>query len=295
MDVLEKIAANHVVLLDGAMGTELAKRGSEMGGRTNITDPGHVLAVHRDYIYAGSDILITNTLTMNRIYIEAHSQDINTEMVNMEGARLAREAINGSQLVFGDISSTGQFLEPYGDYTEAQFYDNFREQADILIKGKVDGFIIETVSDMREAACALKACRDAAPVPVLVSMSFASSANGGHTMMGNTVDEIVKMAEENGATAVGANCGELDPEEMAELVKLFKKSTTLPLIIQPNAGKPVLKNDGTTDFNMMPDKFSDLLMKCIDNGATIIGGCCGTTPEHISAVAQRIRGRKTAH
>ncbi len=289
MGIIEKILNRQVVLLDGAMGTELAKRGSEMGGRTNLTDPGHVLAVHRDYIKAGSDILITNTLTMSRINLESHGQGTDIEKVNLEGARLAREAINGSQLVFGDISSTGQFLEPYGDHTEEQFYDNFREQADILARGMVDGFIIETVTDIREAACALKACRDAAFLPVIVSMSFSSSANGGHTMMGNTIEEIAKMAEENGASAVGANCGELDPLEMAELVKLFRRWTSLPVIIQPNAGKPSLQEDGTTVFNMKPQEFSDLLMRCIDNGATLIGGCCGTTPEHISAVARRIR------
>lgn len=289
MDILERIKNSQIVLLDGAMGTELAKRGLEMGGMINLQDPEHVLAVHREYIRAGADILITNTLTMNRINIEFHGQSIDINEVNLTGARLAKQAVTENQLVFGDISSTGQFLEPYGEYSEEQFYNNFKEQAEILAQGGVDGFIIETISDLREAACALKACKDLADLPVLVSLSFTSADNGGYTMMGNSVEETAKIAEENGATAVGANCGELDPEKMAELVSLFKKSTSLPVIIQPNAGKPVLNDNGSTTFNMGPQEFADELIRCIDNGATLIGGCCGTTPEHIRTIAQRIR------
>ena len=289
MDVLDRIKNNYIVLLDGAMGTELEKRGSEMGGRTNLVNPGHVLSVHQDYTGAGADILITNTLTMNRINIEFHGQDIDIEDANKAGAELARRAATKNQLVLGDISSTGQFLEPYGEYTEEQFYNNFTEQAEILKRGGVDGFIIETVSDLREAACALKACRDVSDGPVLLCLSFSSAERGGYTIMGNTAEETSRVAEEYGATAVGANCGELEPEKMAELASLFRKSTSLPVIIQPNAGKPVLGNDGTTSFSMGPEEFAEALLRCIDKGATLIGGCCGTTPDHIRAVAKRIR------
>jgi 5-methyltetrahydrofolate--homocysteine methyltransferase len=286
--IAEKIRNRRIVLLDGAMGTELAAQGVEMGGKSNLLHPGHVRCVHDAYCRAGADILITNTLTMNRIYIEHHKLGIDPVQVNLAGVRLAREAASQGQSVFGDISSTGQFLEPYGEYTEEQFFYNFREQAGILYRGGVNGFIIETVSDLREAACALRACRDIADIPVLVSLSFSSSENGGYTMMGNTVEETVKMAEENGASAIGANCGELDPLKMADLVKLFNKHTSLPVLIQPNAGKPELLDDGTTAFNMGPGAFADELMKCIDNGATLIGGCCGTTPRHMAAVARKI-------
>jgi 5-methyltetrahydrofolate--homocysteine methyltransferase len=122
----------------------------------------------------------------------------------------------------------------------------------------------------------------------MVSITFSSAENGGFTMMGNTVEETA-MAEENGAVAVGANCGELEPGKMAVIAKLFSKSTSLPVIIQPNAGKPLLQEDGTTFFTMGPEEFTGALMRCIDNGATIIGGCCGTTPMHIRAAAEMIR------
>jgi 5-methyltetrahydrofolate--homocysteine methyltransferase len=289
MDVLDRIKNNKIVLIDGAMGTELAKRGLEMGGKINLLAPDHVLAIHREYVDAGADILITNTLTMNRISIELHGQEIDVGQVNMAGASIARKAITGKQLVFGDIGPTGQFLEPYGEYTELQFYNNFREQAEFLVLGGVNGFIIETMSDLREAACALKACRDLSDMPVLVCLSFSSAAGGGNTIMGNTVQEAALMAEEFGATAVGANCGDLEPEAMARLAKLFREATTLPVIIQPNAGKPVLNDDGTTTFNMDPSVFAGGLIGCIKNGATLAGGCCGTTPDHIRAVAQKIK------
>jgi 5-methyltetrahydrofolate--homocysteine methyltransferase len=289
MDVLDRIKNNKVVLLDGAMGTELARRGLEMGGKTNLIAPDQVLAIHREYIKAGADILITNTLTMNRISIELHGQGINVSQVNLTGAALARKAITGKQLVFGDIGPTGQFLEPYGEYTEAQFQANFREQAEFLSRGGVNGFIIETMSDLREAACALRACRDLSDMPVFVCLSFSSAAGGGNTIMGNTVRETAEMAEEFGATAVGANCGDMGPEDMARLVKLFREATALPVIIQPNAGKPVLNGDGTTTFNMGPSVFSSELIQCIKNGATLAGGCCGTTPDHIRAIARKLK------
>jgi 5-methyltetrahydrofolate--homocysteine methyltransferase len=289
MDILKKIKTRQIVLLDGGMGTELAKRGCKMGGLMNIENPSQVLAIHQDYIAAGADILITNTLTMNRIYLESHEPGIDIIEANLAGARLARQAATGGQLVMGDISSTGRFLEPYGEYTEEQFFKNFLEQAELLRLGGVDGFIIETMSDIREAACAIKACKAAAGLPVMVSISFSSADGGGYTMMGNTVEEIAAMAEENGAIAVGANCGELEPEKMAVLAKLFSQSTSLPVIIQPNAGKPVLREDGTTSFTMGAQEFAIALMRCIDNGATVIGGCCGTTPLHIRAAAEMVK------
>jgi 5-methyltetrahydrofolate--homocysteine methyltransferase len=121
MNILEKVKNRRIVLLDGGMGTELAKRGCKMGGRMNIENPSQVLAVHQDYIAAGADILITNTLTLNRIYFESHDPGTGLLEANLAGARLAKQAATGHQLVMGDISSTGQFLEPYGEYTEEQF------------------------------------------------------------------------------------------------------------------------------------------------------------------------------
>ncbi len=277
------------LVLDGGMGTELASKGCEMGGISNIKDPEQVLAVHNDYIKAGADILITNTLTMNRISLQAHKEPIDLEEVNRVAVRLANKAAKGNgRLVFGDISSTGQLLKPYGNYSEEQFFNNFLEQASILSEEGIDGFIIETMTDLREATCALKACKHFHELPVIMSISFSTVKKGGRTMMGDSVSAVIKVAEEYGAEAVGANCGNLSPLEMADIADLFKQETKLPVIIQPNAGKPRLVGDETV-FDMKPQEFVEGMLKCIKKGASIVGGCCGTTPAHINLLAEKVK------
>lgn len=288
MDLLKVIDDRKVILFDGAIGTELARRGLETSGTINLTGPQHILDFHREYIEAGVDVLTTNTFTMNRISAEAHGPAIDWREANLAGVRLAREALAGDRFVFGDLGPTGKLLEPYGTYTEEQFYDNFREQALILAEGGADGLIIETMTDLREALCALKACKAAAELPVIVTMSYATTAKGGRTVMGSTVAEVAIALEENGADAVGANCGELSPEEMAQIAALYKEHTSLPVLIQPNAGKPKLV-EGRTVYDLNPEDFADGMIKCLESGASLIGGCCGTTLDHLKAVVRRLR------
>ena len=171
-------------------------------------------------------------------------------------------------------------LEPYGDYSEEQFYLAFREQAAFLLSGGIDGFIVETMMDLREALCALRACRDVSPSPALVTLSFQTADKGGRTLMGNSAEEIAVTLAQAGASAVGANCGDLDPHETAAIIALMRQSVDVPLIAQPNAGKPRLV-DNRTVFDMGPADFADGIAACIAAGATIVGGCCGTTPHHI--------------
>ena len=270
------------------MGTQLAEAGLEMGGQNCISHPDAVLAVHKEYSEIGCDFLITNTLTMNRISIETHGVGVDVKEVNLSGARLARSAATPGQYVLGDISSTGQLLEPYGDYSETQFYDTFKEQADHLLAGGVDGFIVETMLDLREALCAVHACLDVSSLPVLASLSFQTTDNGGRTIMGNSAQEIAVALTEAGTAAVGANCGDLDPHETAIIVRVMKKSVDVPVIVQPNAGKPRLM-DGHTVFDMGPKAFAEGLAECIAAGASLLGGCCGTSPKHIRCAAELIR------
>jgi 5-methyltetrahydrofolate--homocysteine methyltransferase len=286
MDFLEFIKTQKIILLDGAMGSQLIKRGSE-AGVSNITNPDMVLEIHRGYAQCDCHALITNTLTMNRIYIETHNLDIGVREVNIAGAELARQVAGENQYVLGNLSSTGQMLEPYGTYKESDFYENFREQAEILVEGGVDGFIIETVFDLREALCALRACKDVASLPVLVAMAFSTQEKGGRTIMGNTAEQIAKAVTDAGAQAVGANCGELSPAEMSVVISHFSTATSIPIIAEPNAGKPRLVA-GKTHFDMDPDTFAEGIALCVENGARIVGGCCGTTPEHICATTARM-------
>lgn len=290
MRLAEALKSEDVILLDGAMGTELDKRGLMSRGRTNLDAPETVLAIHEQYLQCGCRAVTTNTLTMNRIYIETHNVGVSVREVNKAGAELARQAAGADRYVLGDISSTGQLLEPYGTYKESQFYDAFGEQAEILAESGVDGFIIETMFDLREAVCAVRACKENLPLPVLVSMAFTTEEKGGRTMMGDSAEQCARNLADAGADAVGANCGDLIPSQMAVVVSLLKSAMSLPVLAQPNAGRPKLVGSETI-FEMAPALFAEGIAECVRAGARLVGGCCGTTPAHIRAVAQML-GRK---
>jgi 5-methyltetrahydrofolate--homocysteine methyltransferase len=287
MNLQEKLKAPGYIILDGAMGTELDKLGNFTRCENNLTNQENVVHVHRDYISAGSTAIITNTCTMNRIFVETHNLNIDITRVNLAGAKIAREAIGDKGFVLGNLSATGQMLEPYGTFTEEQFIEAYTEQANLLNEGGVDGFIIETMFELREALCALKACKKISDRPVLVSMTYKTESDGGRTMMGNSAEECARVLTGEGADAIGANCGDIDPFQMAEIIKVYARTTKLPVFAEPNAGRPKLIN-GETVFDMSPLEFSDGLLKCMEAGAKFLGGCCGTTPDHIRAFLKRI-------
>jgi len=279
---------DRIILLDGAIGTELDKRGLMGRAGNNLDAPETVLEIQREYAACGCDALTTNTLTMNRIYIETHNLGVSVRDVNKAGAELARQAAGKDRYVLGDISSTGQLLEPYGSYKESQFYDAFKEQAGILAESGVDGFIIETVFDLREALCALRACKENFSLPVIVSMAFKTEEKGGRTMMGDSAEQCARSLTDAGADVIGANCGDLDPTQMAVVVSFLKSATTLPVLAQPNAGRPKLV-EGKTVFEMAPASFAAGIAECLGAGARLVGGCCGTSPEHIRAVTDVLK------
>lgn len=267
------------------MATQLAALGLTMGGQNNLAHPEQVASIHQHYLESGCQILITNTLTMNRIYIESHCLDVDVREVNLAGAKLAQSVAKGKRFVLGDMSSTGKILEPYGDLPETEAFKAFKEQATTLADGGVDGFIIETVFDLREALCALRACCEVASLPIFATIAFATSQHGGRTIMGDTAEACARVLTDAGASVVGANCGDLDPFQMAEIVSIMVKATSLPILAQPNAGKPKLV-EGQTLFDMSPSEFAKGISECIRSGASLVGGCCGTTPAHIGAIAQ---------
>ncbi len=284
MNLSTALQEKDVILLDGAIGTELGKHGLMGRARPNLDNPEVVLKIQREYALCGCDAITTNTLTMNGIYIESHNVGVSAVDVNRAGVEISRKAAGEGQYVLGNIGSTGQLLEPYGTYKESQFYETFKEQAGILAESGVDGFIIETMFDLREAMCALRACKDNFPLPVIVSIAFSSETKGGRTMMGDSAQQCAKDLTEGGADVIGTNCGEIDPAQMAVIVSVFKSATSLPVLAQPNAGKPQLIENKTV-FKMGPDDFAEGIAECLSAGAQIVGGCCGTTPEHIGAVA----------
>lgn len=286
---MQKILTEKKVLIfDGGTGTELARRGVEASGAANLTNPEGIAGFHRDYVKLGVDALTTNTFTLNRISMETKGLDFDLRETNLAGAGLARKEAGEGQYVIGDIGPTGKLLKPYGNYSEEEFYDNFKEQALILLEGGVDGLIIETMTDLREAVCALDAARSVTGLPVIVTLSFAGTEKGGRTIMGNSVSEITAVLGEKGADAVGANCGDLSPQDMAEIAALYRDNTDLPVLIQPNAGKPKLVGEETV-YDMSPEEFAEGVLQCIENGASMVGGCCGTTLGHLEAVIRKVR------
>jgi len=288
VDFRQLLKDKQTVLLDGAMGTQLDKHGLMGRGSCNLDAPDAVLEIHQAYARCGCDALTTNTLTMNRLYIETHRVGVDVRAVNRAGVELARQAADGNRCVLGDMSSTGQLMEPYGTFKEPDVQAALAEQAAILAGAGVDALIIETMFDLREAVCAVRACKEVSTLPVLVSIAFQTDKNGGRTVMGDTAEQCAKRLTEAGADAVGANCGDLDPCQMANVVAIFASATDLPIIAQPNAGKPTLVDDRTV-FKMGWTAYAEGMAKCVEGGARIIGGCCGTTPEHIEAVCRQIR------
>ncbi|MBI2844349.1 MAG: homocysteine S-methyltransferase family protein [Armatimonadetes bacterium] len=279
-----------LLVFDGAMGTQLEEKGLHPGPEWNVKDPNQVAEVHRSYADAGANVLLTNTLTANRLALERAGEADKVEDYNSTGVAVCREAAAGRAYVAGDMSSTGQMLEPYGDYTEEQFSEVFAEQAQSLARAGADLIIIETMTDLRECVVAIKSCKAATSLPVVASMCFDFGAAGPRTMMGNDVESSVKDMESAGADVIGANCGGVTPEQMAEIIAKMKQIAAVPLIAQPNAGLPELI-DGKVRFNLAPEKFAFGALRCVESGARFIGGCCGTTPAHIEETARRMNSR----
>jgi 5-methyltetrahydrofolate--homocysteine methyltransferase len=275
------------LFLDGAMGTQLGEAGLEMGGQNCVTHPEAVLAIHQAYTACGIDLLITNTLTMNRVNIESHRVGVDVREVNLAGARLAKTAAGRGQYVLGDISSTGKLLSPYGPLAKEDAFETFKEQASILAEGGVDGFIVETMIDLSEAVCAVQAARAVSDLPVLASIAFNNAASGGRTIMGNTAQDSARKLVEAGASVVGANCGNLDPLEVAEVIALMQRVVSVPLIAQPNAGKGRMVKKRLV-FDMSPADFAAGIRACVEAGARLVGGCCGTSPAHVEAMMRLV-------
>jgi 5-methyltetrahydrofolate--homocysteine methyltransferase len=285
MSLAERLTQASPLLLDGAMGTQLDAMGLPMSGEMNLSHPEAVATIHQHYIESGCDLLITNTFTANRLYVETHALNLDVRAINLAGVKLARAAATPKHYVLGDIGPAGQLLAPYGKYTEAQFFEAFKEQATLLAEAGVDGFIVETMMDLREALCAVRACRAVVALPVFCTLAFRTSHQGGRTMMGNGAEEGARALVDAGASAVGANCGEIAPMEMAEIIAIMRNAVAVPLLAQPNAGRPRVI-EGKATFDMTPVEFARGIEACIQAGAGLVGGCCGTSPAHLREVAK---------
>lgn len=279
------------VLLDGGLGTELIRRGLPQGAcpeTWNTERPEMVRAVHASYFDSGADAVSTNSFGGSRIKLAAHGLEARTVELNAAAARIAREAAPAGRFVAGSIGPTGKFLQPQGEFTEAEFEKAYAEQAGALVLGGADFLLIETQYDLREALAALRAARAAAPsLPVFVTLTFNAYPRGYFTLMGNTVAAAVEALEKEGASAVGANCT-LDSREMVGLVRAFRQATRLPVVAQANAGKPSLEADGGVSYSQSLEEYVGFIPAILEAGANVVGGCCGTGPDHIRKMSELV-------
>jgi 5-methyltetrahydrofolate--homocysteine methyltransferase len=289
MDLLAELRTR-TLLFDGAMGTQLIAAGYrpvESPESWNVSDPDIVVGIHRAYLEAGADIIETNTFGGSRSKLTAYHAGERVAELNTAGARLAtgvRDEVASGRLVAGDIGPSGRMMPPLGDATPDELRDVFAEQAEALVAGGVDLISMTTFFDIEEAKAAVLGVRAmAGSLPVLISLAFKPSPRGYHTMMGVTPAQAAATLLDAGADVVGANC-EITAEEMLGLVAELRAATTAPLVIQPNAGQPRLA-DGHTVYGETPERFASFMPAIVAAGANIVGGCCGTTPAHIAALA----------
>jgi 5-methyltetrahydrofolate--homocysteine methyltransferase len=280
-----------IVLLDGGMGTELIRYGlpqRECPESWNLENPEIVKKIHKSYYDAGSDAVLTNSFGGNIIKLAAHGLGERCYELNFAAARLAAETKPEGKFVAGSMGPTGKLLKPHGEFSEEEFEDAYAEQARGLTAGKVDFLLIETQYDLREALCALRGARKSSDLPVFVTMTFDLNPRGYFTLMGNNASKCMEELEAEEVPAVGANCN-LDSALMVDLVKIMREATSLPLIVQANAGKPSLSLDGKVKYSQEVEDYVRFIPRIIENGANIIGGCCGTNPDYIRRMAEIIK------
>jgi methionine synthase I (cobalamin-dependent) len=286
-----------VFLLDGAMGTELFARGIEAGvcnDYLNIESPNLILDIHRAYLSAGSDAVLTNTFGANKYALARHGLADRITEINNAGARIARRAAGEEKYVLGDIGPSGDFLEPLGNLKPAELKDAFAQQAKALLDGGVDGFIIETMAALDEVEIAIEAVKLVSDdLPVLASMAFDRAGNDFKTMMGIDVKSAISKIFSLDVDVLGFNCGTLSLDDYVELAKEYVSivrnlSIEAAIFSEPNAGKPELV-DGKVIYKVTPEDFAAAAEKIHSAGVNTIGGCCGTGPEHIRALAETIK------
>jgi 5-methyltetrahydrofolate--homocysteine methyltransferase len=296
---LQDAIRERTLLGDGAMGTQLMLAGLEQGNcgeAWNLAQPERVLAIQRAYVEAGSDCLITNTFGGSRIMLNRHSHADDVAGINAAAVRIAREAFGDRDgYVLGDIGPFGGLMEPYGDFTEAQVHEAFGEQAQALVDAGADAIIIETQTSLEELRLGLTAAKEAGAACVIGSMAYDVTLDGStfRTMMGVDPERAAAFMEEHGADIVALNCGTgMDMERARQAVMRYQRTTTLPIMAQPNAGQPKLIAMKVV-YDETPEQMVKGVVPLLEIGTNIIGGCCGSTPDHIRAFRE-VMDRHTA-
>ncbi|MGH9406461.1 MAG: bifunctional homocysteine S-methyltransferase/methylenetetrahydrofolate reductase [Terriglobia bacterium] len=285
---LERIE-QRVLVADGAMGTQLYAKGipfSRCFDELNLSAPQMVKEVHLGYIKAGADVLETNTFGASHARLEKHGLEGKVREINLAGARLAREVAGQDIYVAGAVGPLGVRLEPLGPTSFAEARAMFREQVAALVEGGVDFIVLETMIDINEAREALRAAREVAPIPVVAQMTLQDD---GNMPSGATPEDFTRVLEESGADVIGINCS-VGPAGVLEALEKMSRVTARKLSAQPNAGLPRTV-EGRSIYLCSPDYMAGYVAQFIDAGTRLVGGCCGTTPEHVRAIKKAVRSR----
>ncbi|MGA2496182.1 MAG: homocysteine S-methyltransferase family protein [Tepidisphaeraceae bacterium] len=278
------------LLCDGAMGTQLIAAGLQPGAcgeLWNVEKAEVVESIHRRYRSAGCQLITTNTFGATRANLERHGLVPQLAEINKSAVQNARLAAGSQGYVLGDIGPFGGFLEPVGDAAEADVLALFVEQAKAL--AQADAFIIETMSDPAEMALAIRAVRNVSSLPVIATYAFSKSPTVFRTMMGTPAADAIKTAIDAGADVVGANCGTgLDLPDYVRLARdLMAAAGSTPVILQPNAGAP-RHEGGKLVYDALPQQMAAIVPQLCSAGLKIVGGCCGTTPDHLAAMGKAL-------
>jgi 5-methyltetrahydrofolate--homocysteine methyltransferase len=288
----ERVAQGDILISDGAMGTYLQAKGLKPGECMEswcVSHPEVVKGIHEDYIAAGADILETNSFGGTCYKLKSYGLADKVRELNLAAVRLAKQASAGKVYVAASVGPTGRIAEDEGgDVTPQDLYNAFQEQVVALEEGGADALCIETMASLTEALQAIKAAKDNTKLPVICTFTFEAGARGFRTMMGVTPERAAREAVAAGADIVGANCGNgiVNMIEIARQTRTAQPNT--PILINANAGMPVLEGEKTV-FKETPEFMASKVIDLIKAGAQIIGGCCGTTPDHIAAIAERLK------
>ena len=282
------INENGPIILDGATGTNLMEAGMPIGvcpEQWVMEHPEVLLKMQREYVEAGSHIVYAPTFTGNRIKLEEYGLQDRLVEINTTLVKLSKQAVDGKALVAGDMTMTGQQLFPMGELMFEELVDVYKEQAGVLAEAGVDLFVVETMMSLQECRAAVLAIREVCDLPILVTLTYNED---GRTLFGTPPETAVVVLQSLGVDAIGVNCS-TGPMEMVPLVETMAEYSTVPLIAKPNAGLPELEGKKTV-YRMTPEEFAEAGVALVKAGAAIVGGCCGTTKEHIRALADAVRG-----
>lgn len=289
MNLLEA-CKNNGLIFDGAMGSMLIRSGLTGGKASeswNIEKSEVVQSIHQAYFDAGSDVVTANTFGASALKLKKTGLHDRCAEINRVGINLARQAAGQKKWVAGDMGPSGELLYPSGTLTIEAAIDNFSEQATYLTGAGADIVIVETMYDLEEALAAVKGIQRVSSLPIFVTLTFQQTSFGFATMMGNWLVKSMKILQDAGASAVGANCS-LGSDVMIDLARQIREAVHIPVIIQPNAGIPEIRGMETV-YPETPEQFAENIVKIKAEGIEIVGGCCGTTPEYIARICKRIR------